>query len=147
MNQNPLIKKIKKCKHESRIITLQETEDEIGVKERFCSTFLSLSGLLAQGEIENPKSDERNAMVTFRDPATGKLKGRDSGFCEMFFAFLFICLYCNTLGRAITGNKRDVYSMICFLYKEKQYLGVSGDWDIFEVFDVSKLKAYEFLSK
>ena len=52
----------------------------------------------------------------------------------------------NTLGRAITINKLDVYSVICFLYKEKQYLGVSGDGDLFEVYDVSRLKENEFLS-
>ena len=33
------------------------------------------------------------------------------------------------------------------MYEKKQFLGVSGDGDLFEVFDVLKLKANEFLSK
>ena len=32
------------------------------------------------------------------------------------------------------------------MYKKKEYLGVSGDGDLFEIFDVSKLKEDEFLS-
>ena len=47
----------------------------------------------------------------------------------------------------MTENKHHVYSLICFLYKKKQYMGVSGDGDFFEIFDVSKFKKNEFLSK
>ena len=42
---------------------------------------------------------------------------------------------------------KDVHSVISFLYKKKQYLGVSGCGDLFEVFDISKLKSKKFLSK
>ena len=45
----------------------------------------------------------------------------------------------------MTGNKWNIYSLISFFYKKKQYLGVSGVGDFFEVFDVSKLKADKFL--
>ena len=47
----------------------------------------------------------------------------------------------------MTANEFHVYSVICFLYKEKQYLGASGEGDLFEVFDVSKLEENEFLCK
>lgn len=40
-----------------------------------------------------------------------------------------------------------MFSVISFLYQKKEYLGVSGDRRFFEVFDLSKLKAEEFLSK
>ena len=46
----------------------------------------------------------------------------------------------------MTANKRHILSVISFLYKEKQYLGASGDGDLFEVFDVSQLKQNQFLS-
>ena len=78
MKQKPTIDSIKKCKQDSRILSLQETDDEIGVEANFCSTFLSRSGLLAQGECWNQKLEERNALITFRDPKTGKIKGEDS---------------------------------------------------------------------
>ena len=55
-------------------------------------------------------------------------------------------LSCNTLGRAITENKINVHSVLCFVYQKKEYLGVSGDGKFFEVFDVSKLQEEEFLS-
>ena len=75
MEQKPTINSIKKCKQDSHTLSLQETDDELEFKGFWCSTFLSRSGLLAQGEWKNQKSNERNADVTFRDPKTGKLKG------------------------------------------------------------------------
>ena len=70
-----LINSIKKCKQDSRTLSLQETDKVVGVRSNWCSTFLSSIGLLAQGEWNNPKSDQRNAVITFRDPKTGNLKG------------------------------------------------------------------------
>ena len=75
MEQKPTIKKIKKCKQDTRTLSLQETDDAIGVESNGCSTFLSSIGLLAQGEWNNKKSKSRNALVTFRDPKTGNIKG------------------------------------------------------------------------
>ena len=80
MNQKPTIKKIKKCKKDSLTLSLQETEKLFGVKKNGCSTFLSCSGLLAQGEVDNRKLNQRNPVVTFRDPKTCKLKGEDLSF-------------------------------------------------------------------
>ena len=77
MEQKPTINSIKKCKQDSRTLSLQETDNEIGVEANCCSTFLKSSGLLAQGECWNGKSKERNALIKFRDPNTGKLKGRN----------------------------------------------------------------------
>ena len=75
MEQKPTIQSIKKCKPDSRALSLQKTDKTVKVKDKHCSTFLSKSGLLAQGEWGNPKSDERNALVTFRDPTTADVKG------------------------------------------------------------------------
>ena len=60
----------------------------------------------------------------------------------MLFAFCVI-----PLGRAITANEKNVLGLISFLHKNKQYLGVSGDGNQFEVFDVSNLKAKTLLSE
>ena len=76
MEQKPTIDSIKKCKRRSRTLSLQETDDALRVKANCCSTFLKWSGLLAQGEYCNKNSESRNALVTFRDLATGKLKGK-----------------------------------------------------------------------
>ena len=75
MEQKPTIKSIKKCKQDSRTLSLQETDKEVKIKESRCSAFLSRSGLLAQGEFGNRKKSKRNAVVTFRDPKTGNVKG------------------------------------------------------------------------
>ena len=75
MEQKPTIDSIKKCLQNKRILSLQETDDAIGVEANRCSTFLSWSGLLAQGEFKNKKSDSRNSLVTFRDPETAEVKG------------------------------------------------------------------------
>ena len=56
-------------------------------------------------------------------------------------------MWFNILGRAKTANLDHVLSMINFLYEEKQYLGVSGDGQWFEIFDVSMLEENEFLSR
>ena len=93
MEQKPTIKSIKKCNQDSRTISLQETDDALGVEENWCSTFLSSSGLLAQGEFINQKLDERNALVTFRDPATAKVKGQNLRFFAVFIEIFFdLCL-------------------------------------------------------
>ena len=76
MEQIPTIQSIKKCKKDSPTLSLQEKDDEVGVRGNSCSTFLRSSGLLAQGEWCNPKSDQRNAVITFRDPKTSQIKGR-----------------------------------------------------------------------
>ena len=80
MEQKPTIQSIKKCKRDSNILSLQETDHAVGVRENYCSIFLKSSGLLAQGEWDNQKSDERNAVVTFRDPTTAEVKGWGSFF-------------------------------------------------------------------
>ena len=75
MEKKPTIDSIKKCKQDSRTLSLQETDEAVGEIENRCSTFLKSSGLLAQGEWGNQKSDERNALITFRDPTTATAKG------------------------------------------------------------------------
>ena len=75
MEHLPTIDSIKTIELDSRTLSLQETDYALGVEANGCSTFLSWSGLLAQGELSNKKSKSRNAVVTFRDPKTGNLKG------------------------------------------------------------------------
>ena len=75
MEQKPIIDSIKKCKKDSCTLSLQEKDDAVGVEANWCSTFLSSSGLLAQGEMDNLKSDQRNAVITFWDPKTAEIKG------------------------------------------------------------------------
>ena len=75
MNQKPTIDSIKKCLQNKRTLSLQDTDDALGVKSNWCSTFLSSICLLAQGEYWNKKSKSRNALVTFRDPTTAEVKG------------------------------------------------------------------------
>ena len=74
MEETPKIDLIKKCKQDSQTLSLQETDDAIRVQLNGCSTFLSETGILAQGEFWNSKS--RNALVTFRDPASAEVKGK-----------------------------------------------------------------------
>ena len=76
MKQKPTIDSIKKCKQETRTLSLQETDKALGVESNCCSTFLSSIGLLAQGEDNIKKQNERNAVITFRDPKTTEVKGR-----------------------------------------------------------------------
>ena len=91
MEKKTTIDSIKKCLQNSNILSLEETDKAIGVKSNFCSSFLKSNDLMIQGEYFNQKSDERNAVVTFRDPATGKIIGLGSGFCT-FFVSVFLIL-------------------------------------------------------
>ena len=52
------------------------------------------------------------------------------------------------LGKAKTENKNQIWSITCFFYKNKEYVGVAGDCKFFEVFDVEQLnKKIDLLSK
>ena len=83
MEQKPTIDLIKKCKQDSRTLSLEDTDDEVGVRGNYCSIFLSRSGLLAQGEWNKTLLKSRNALITFRDPKTGMLKGGNSKFFDV----------------------------------------------------------------
>ena len=93
MGQKPSIDSIKKCRKFCWTLSLQETDNALGVKKNYCSTFLKSVGLLAQGEYRNQKFDERNSLITFRDLKKGKVKGEDSCFVTKFFA-IFLILVC-----------------------------------------------------
>ena len=77
MEQKTIMDFIKKCKQDSRILSLQETYDAVAIEDKNCSTFLSKSGLLAQGEGVLLDSKKRYDVITFRDPATTEVKGED----------------------------------------------------------------------
>ena len=93
MEQKPSIDSIKKFWQYFWTLSLQETDDAVGVKEKYCSTFMSSNGLLAQGEIYNPKSDERNALVTLLDPKTAEDKVRLLYFLLSSLQSLFCSLH------------------------------------------------------
>ena len=80
-----LINSIKKCKQDSRTLSLQDKDDALGVEANWCSTYLSKSGLLAQGECRKSKSQKRNTVIMFRDPATAEVKGG---------VFWSLCCFC-----------------------------------------------------
>ena len=73
MEKKPTIYLIKKCKQYTRTLSLQEKDKKFRVEGNRCSTFLSKSGLLAQGDYENFKLE--NALITFWDPKTAEVKG------------------------------------------------------------------------
>ena len=75
MEQISKIDLIKKCKQDSRTLSLQEKDMAVGVQKNGCSTFLSRSGLVAQGEGSNRNWKSRNAVISFRDPKTAEVKG------------------------------------------------------------------------
>ena len=89
MEQKPTIESIKKCKQDSRTLSLQETDKAVGVRGNWSSTFLSSISFLAQGEAYNSKSYRRNAVVTFRDPKTAQVKGKIIPFFAVSFAIFF----------------------------------------------------------
>ena len=98
MEQKPTIQSIdsiKKCKQDSRTLSLQETDNEIGVEDNWCSTFLSRSGLLAQGEYNKKKLEDRNALVTFHYLKTSHVKGKDSKICSVFLLQSLLVLVCS----------------------------------------------------
>ena len=95
MEQKPTIHSIKKCEQDSRTLSLQETDKEIGVEAYWCSTFLKSSGLLAQGEINNNIFNGRNALITFRDPKTAKIKGEDSEIFSVFLLQYLLVIVCS----------------------------------------------------
>ena len=78
MEKKPTIDSIKKCKQDSQTLSLLETDNKIMAIENGCSTFLKSSGLLAQGEYKNRRWKSRKNVITFRDPKTGNVKGRNS---------------------------------------------------------------------
>ena len=107
MGQKPTIQSTQKCKQDSRTLSLQLKDDAIGVKSNWCSTFLSSSGLLAQGEAYNPKLDERNAVVTFRDPKTADVKGGIQDF--MLYSLQSLIFVCGVIPKA--GPSQQIRNM------------------------------------
>ena len=90
MEQKSKIDSIKKCKLDLRTLSPKETDDALRVEANNCSTFLSSIGLLAQGEGNNQRSKSRNAVITFRNPATAKVKSKDFGFNAMFVSVFLV---------------------------------------------------------
>ena len=60
---------------------LTHNDNQTGVTQTHCSTFIKEKGLLVRGECDNPKSSERNAMVLVCDPETGQVKGGEMFEC------------------------------------------------------------------
>ena len=71
-NINQLLKTIQ---DKGKLVTHEDKDPEIGMTETRCSTFIKEKGLLVKGEYDNPKSEERNAMIVLFHPETGQVRG------------------------------------------------------------------------
>ena len=72
----PLDKLIKKIQLSGKVLTHQEQDKLIGVEHTSPSCYLKKLKLLVKGENSNPKSSERNALITFFDVETHKIWGK-----------------------------------------------------------------------
>ena len=64
-----------KIKINGILLTHQEPNADIGVKESRSSCFLESKGILINGENNNPKKNERRSLITLIDLKTNKIKG------------------------------------------------------------------------
>ena len=75
MEPLPTTDSIEISDQDPRLLFLQDPNDLNREHGNRCSTFLSSSVLLAQGELDMLMPKERNAVITFRDPETAEVKG------------------------------------------------------------------------
>lgn len=66
---------VQSIKTNGTLLSHQLTDPSLGVKHYRCSIFIPKKKLLIKGEFENPKSEERRALLVFFEPLTGKVKG------------------------------------------------------------------------
>ena len=81
---------LKTFTHNGSLVTLKDKDQTNGLQHTSCSTFIEKRKLLVKGECDNPKSEERNAMIVLYDPETGKFKGK------ILFLCFSLCLSLNT---------------------------------------------------
>ena len=72
----PLDKLIKKIEMNGKVVTHQEQDSEIGVEHTDPCFYWEDQNLLVKGESNNPKSKERNALITLYDVNTYKITGK-----------------------------------------------------------------------
>lgn len=78
---------INKCEIDSQRITLKEKDKTIEAERNDCSSFMKSLKLLAQGECNNLNHKSRNAIITFTDLVTGKVKGKQNLYLLYFDKF------------------------------------------------------------
>ena len=112
--------------------------------------FPELDRSSGSGRVRQSKVEKKKCPGDFSRSCNRRANRWEKSLFTAVFVLVFwmlACFWSNTPGRAITANKKHVHSVNCFFYNKKQYLGVSGSGDFFEVFDVSRLQENEFLSK
>jgi hypothetical protein len=72
-----IVNLLKPIQKEGQIRNDGDKDNSIGVKHTYCSTFILEKHLLVKGEVNNPKSETRTAMVDFHDALTGEIIGKD----------------------------------------------------------------------
>ena len=76
INLNQFITEIK---INGTLLTHQEPNAEIGVKENRASCYLKSKKVLIKGEEANPKSGQRRAFITLTNLKTNEIKGMQKG--------------------------------------------------------------------
>ena len=66
---------IKIIRHNGTVFNLNDYDSTLGITHTHSSVFIPSKNILVRGESTNPKSNERNAMLTLSDPITGEIKG------------------------------------------------------------------------
>lgn len=67
--------KIESILHQGKPIRLGQTDQENGVRDTFCSTFILCLGVILRGEIYKDKGKKRASLICANDLKTGKSIG------------------------------------------------------------------------
>ena len=65
-----------KIKINGKLLTHEEPNANIGVKNNCSSCFLKSKGILIKGEYNNPKKSERRSLITLINPETKEILGK-----------------------------------------------------------------------
>ena len=131
LNQKPQI-----TREDASLLSMKQSHASSGTQNYCCSDFIASLNLLAEGEYKN-KEPSKSAKVVLTDLKTGQFKGGSSFIQKSLLSLSHASS--KAKGTAITSNKTEVHSVGFFSFKDKIFLGVSGDGPHFEVFDVSQV--------
>ena len=76
---------IKKIQNQGKVVNYEDTDSSVGVKDYFCSTHIKKKKMLVRGELNNPKSGERKAVIVFLDSKTGEVRGTSICFSGLIY--------------------------------------------------------------
>ena len=66
---------IKKIQNQGKVVNYNDSDSSVGVNQYCCSTHIRKKKMLVRGELNNPKSGERKAVIVFLDSKTGQVRG------------------------------------------------------------------------